>query len=249
MISEFPLFVFTALGSMAAGAYVAVVLFPLGNEKRSWLVKLVCLICLVVGGIALMFHLGHPERVLNAFANPAAGITLEAYSSILFGLFLFIDVIVEKVKKHCVRPIAVIGAIGAVLLALAMGYAYHQYLSNAVWGNWPTIVMFLVTGFAAGTALPALFERALYEKGGFKSTVLVFQVLAALVSLVMAVYFGVFGYGADSIVLAVAACVLFVVACALVAAKKLAAKSLMPIVVFVLVFVALICLRIAFYNA
>ena len=31
MISEFPLFVFTALGSIAAGAYVAVVLLPLGN--------------------------------------------------------------------------------------------------------------------------------------------------------------------------------------------------------------------------
>ena len=47
MISEFPLFLFTTLAGIAAGAYVVSVAFPVGKDaKKAWLFPLVCLVLL-----------------------------------------------------------------------------------------------------------------------------------------------------------------------------------------------------------
>ena len=75
MISEFSLFLFTLLGGTAAGAYVFSWAFPAGKGKKRWLLPLVSLVLLAIGGVALLLHLGHPERMFYAFTNLSAGIT------------------------------------------------------------------------------------------------------------------------------------------------------------------------------
>ena len=85
MISEFPLFLFTTLGGLAAGAYVAAAIFPDVDRKpkRPWLFPLVCLALLGVGLLGVLGHLGRPERFLLAMSNPSSMIAEEAYWSCL----------------------------------------------------------------------------------------------------------------------------------------------------------------------
>ena len=81
LITEFPLFAFTTLGGMAAGAYAAAACFADdGREaKRPWLFPLVCLVLLGVGLLGVFGHLGRPEQFLLAMSNPASMIAEEAY--------------------------------------------------------------------------------------------------------------------------------------------------------------------------
>ena len=64
MISEFPLFLFTTLAGLAAGAYAVSAVFPVGKDpKKAWLFPLVCGILLAVGLVGLPLHLGaHAAR-------------------------------------------------------------------------------------------------------------------------------------------------------------------------------------------
>ncbi|MFQ9179357.1 MAG: DmsC/YnfH family molybdoenzyme membrane anchor subunit [Eggerthella lenta] len=93
MISEFPLFLFTTLGGLAAGAYVAAAIFPDGDRKpkRPWLFPLACLALLGVGLLGVLGHLGRPERFLLAMSNPSSMIAEEAYWFIAFGVLMLVD--------------------------------------------------------------------------------------------------------------------------------------------------------------
>ena len=71
MISEFPLFLFTTLAGLAAGAYAVSAVFPVGKDpKKAWLFPLVCGILLAVGLVGLDCSGGvlvhgvrrHPDR-------------------------------------------------------------------------------------------------------------------------------------------------------------------------------------------
>ena len=70
MITEFALFVFTTLGGLAAGLYILAALFPVEGKRNNLIITIVPLVMLAIGGVALLGHLGHPERMFNAFANP-----------------------------------------------------------------------------------------------------------------------------------------------------------------------------------
>ncbi|MFR1638738.1 MAG: DmsC/YnfH family molybdoenzyme membrane anchor subunit [Eggerthellaceae bacterium] len=105
MISEFPLFLFTTLGGLAAGAYVAAAIFPDVDRKpkRPWLFPLVCLALLGVGLLGVLGHLGRPERFLLAMSNPSSMIAEEAYWSIAFGALMLVDFVLLLRRRQPAR--------------------------------------------------------------------------------------------------------------------------------------------------
>ena len=158
MISEFPLFIFTIVGGLAAGAYATAAVFPpfKDNAARSWIAPVVCLALLFVGGIALLLHLGHPERVFNAFANPSAGITQEGFTCIAFGVLLVLDLIIAlATKKPSPRIVRVLGGIAGIALLLVMGLAYASFYGVPAWNSWTTVPLFVLGGLACGSTLIA----------------------------------------------------------------------------------------------
>ena len=73
MISELPLFLFTLLGGTAAGIYAFSAIFPKALQgKKNLIGPTIALVLLAVGGVALLFHLGRPERMLKALQEKAA---------------------------------------------------------------------------------------------------------------------------------------------------------------------------------
>lgn len=248
MISEFPLFVFTTFAGLAAGAYAASAAFPDKSEaKRPWLFPLAMLVLLAIGLLGCLGHLHHPERFMNALWNPLAGITQEAYLSILFGIVLVADLIVCAVKGAPSRPLRVVGAVFGVLLTCVMGYAYSTTLGVAAWSTPVSIPLFVLGDLAMGAALWAALAPAACEGKPFRYAAIAVEALFACTLAALAAHFGGLGLG---VVPFVAAIVLAPVAhLALLLAAKPAERPWAAWAAFACVLVGVVIARYAFYAA
>lgn len=249
MISEFPLFMFTTLGGLAAGAYATSAVFPPSKSSgRQWLFPLVCLVLLAVGVAFLPLHLGRPERMLQALTQPGAMIAQEAYWGGALGILVLVDVVVSKVKGSSPRALRVVGAIAALGLTVVMANAYYVSLGVAAWASWQTFALYVVGDFAMGAALLAVFDRGLVDNASYMITAIVLAALGALAIVLEAVHFA--GVGADFILLAVGAAVVLVgaIVAFLMKAGKVDSK-VGAIVVFACLFIGVAFARYGFYAA
>lgn len=165
MISEFPLFCFTTLAGLGAGAYAVNAVFPVAKaSKRAWLFPLACMILLAVGLLGLPLHLGRPERMLIALTHPTAAIAQEAYLSMAFGIVLLADTLLVKFKGDCPRALRIVGAVFALILMVVMGNGYFVSLAVPAWASWTTFLLFVFGDLAMGAALAFLLGGVLSGK-------------------------------------------------------------------------------------
>lgn len=249
MISEFPLFLFTTLAGVAAGAYVVSVAFPVGKDaKKTWLFPLVCLVLLAVGLAGLPLHLGRPERLFVALSQPGAMIAQEAYWSIALGVILLIDLVISKTKGSSPRGLRIVGGIAALGLMLVMSNAYFVSIGVSAWASWQTFLLFILGDFAMGAALLALLESDLMKDGTYLTVSAVLSVLAAVGVVLETVHFA--SVGASMVLLIIGAVVVAVAAVLQFMAKsgKMSAATAAK-VVFACAFVGIALARYGFYAA
>ena len=257
MIGEFPLFVFTTLAGLAAGTYIVSALFPLfsnnasgekvsGLQKYPWLFSLIMLILLGVGLLGCLGHLQHPERFMNALWNPLAGITQEAYLSMLFGLVLVIDFIICLVKKTSYRVVRIVGAVFGFLLTVVMGFAYANTLGVEAWNTWETVPLFVVGDLAMGFALFPLFNKSVVNNY-YIYWVVVVEALFAATLVLLSVHFG--WCGLNVVPFLVAIILAPVIHGILVLVKNFRTAPWGVYVTFIAVFVGVAVARYAFYAA
>ena len=243
MISEFPLFLFTTLAGIAAGAYVVSVAFPVGKDaKKTWLFPLVCLVLLAVGLAGLPLHLGRPERLFVALSQPGAMIAQEAYWSIALGVILLIDLVISKTKGASPRGLRIVGGIAALGLMLVMSNAYFVSIGVIAWASWQTFLLFILGDLAMGAALLALLESGLMKNGAYLTASAVLSVLAAVGVVLEAVHFA--SVGASMVLLIIGAVVLQFMAKSGKMSTATAAK-----VAFACAFVGIALARYGFYAA
>lgn len=246
MITEFALFIFTTIGGLACGLYIIAALFPVEGKRNNLLVSIVPLVLLAIGGIALLGHLGHPERMFNAFANPEAGITQEAICTTLFGIVLAVDLALTWFKDGAPRALRIVGAVFAALLMLAMGFLYYNYQSMPMWHALPTVPLFVVGDLAMGALFIAALDEAAAGKKALVTTAAVLGVLLVLTLVGNAVVFQ--GCGISPIPFAIAAIAAAVVAVYLFTSWEKAGSG-MRWGLFALMLVAVVIARYAFYAA
>lgn len=249
MISEFPLFVFTTFAGVAAGTYVASAVFPAkdNGKRRAWLFPLILLVLLAIGLLGCLGHIHRPERVLNALWNPLAGITQEAYLSILFGVMLVIDLCFCIAKKHCPRWVRIVGAVFALLLTCVMGYAYFTALGVQAWHTAATVALFPLGDLAMGFALYSVFSKETLASPKCFAVVTVVEALLAIALIALAVHFGGLGLGVVPFIVAIVLAPAVHIAIAF-RAKSNAASWMTP-VVCVCVIVGVVVARYVFYAA
>lgn len=244
MISEFPLFVFTILGGMAAGAYVFAAFVPMRKSVQAWVFPVLVLVLLAISGVALLTHLGRPALVLNAFRNPTSGITLEGFATMLFGILVVIDLVLAFMKKSS-RVVRVLAAVAGVLLLLAMGYAYASFTGVAVWCTWQTYLLFVFGGLALGATLAAFFTEGGYGNATMATSTLVALVLGIIgVALVGAVFAG---NGQSPAAFVIGAVALALAAGVVWYARKKGASTALVASVFVLALIGVAASRYFFY--
>ena len=85
---QIPLVIFTSFLAWAAGIFGTQCILAL--QKRGGAVQLPALICsavvLVVGGIAVVFHLTHPFNLFKGFGHITSGITQELIAIVLLAV-------------------------------------------------------------------------------------------------------------------------------------------------------------------
>ncbi len=248
MIEEFPLFIFTLFAGLAAGAYIFRAIFSgkAVDDKRPWLFPLITIILLGIGLIGVMMHLAHPERFLNALMNPTAGISLEGWFSIGFGVFLLIDLILCFARKSCPKVIVFIGAILALILTCVMGYSYFEVSGISEWASPVTFLLFICDDLLMGAALYAVFNPTIVKNRGFTITSAIVGAVAVVDFIIEAVMFTGDGAGfvAAYIVAAVLALAGIVVLLVLAARERNSAAAWS---FFILCFIGVLVARYAFY--
>ncbi|MGI6033964.1 MAG: dimethyl sulfoxide reductase anchor subunit family protein [Coriobacteriales bacterium] len=205
MISQFSLFVFTTMAGLAAGACVASAFFPLETtRKRPWLFSLICIVFLAIGLVGCLTHLGHPERVLNALSNPTAGITQEAFATMLFGIVVFIEFLYTLIKKTgAPRWLSILEAITGIIMTFVMGFAYLENLGTPAWTNWSTVPLFVIGDLLMGFAFYALFSKGIYEKAPFSNASIAIQALFGVFLVFLAAHFSSVGESATPFIVAI----------------------------------------------
>lgn len=244
MFAEFPLFVFTVLGGIAAGATLAAALFPLSDAKTRLRFDVACLALLALGGVALMFHLGHPERLLYAFSNPGAGITLEGYASVLFGVLLVVEVLLGWRKGECPRAVSLLAGIAGALLLAAMGFAYSQFVGIAGWGGPASFCLFFLGALGSGALLPVLFDGQLIANRSYVTCAVACQVVSACSFAAICAQFVGAGFSPILFVLGIVASA---AAAVFTWRMKPEGSTPSPAVIFAVSVVALVLVRYAFY--
>ncbi len=250
MISEFPLFAFTTLGGLAAGAYVVGAFFPsaVREAKRPWLFPLVCIVLLGAGLLGVLGHLGRPERFLFALSNPSSMIAEEAYWSLAFGVLMLVDLALLARKGEGPRAVGVLGAVAALGLVCIMGNAYFTAYGNPVWAAWPTLALFVLGDVAMGAALFGLFGGERYRTGAFTIVSAVLAALAAAGMIAVAARFAGFSLEVAPFVVG-AVLALAGAACALLARKGRLSERPAAIAVLACLVVGVAVARYAFYAA
>lgn len=246
MITEFALYLFTTLGGTAAGLYAASAVFPMRGKKANLAVAIIPLALLAIGGCALLLHLGHPERMFNAFHNPQAGITMEGYAGMAFGAVVVIDLLLTWFKGSTPRAVRCIGALCGLALCFVMGLTYFNYISMPEWHQPITLCFFLLVDVAAGFALAGAINQQVDQTHAFNAVTIALALVAAVVIAVEGATFGSFGFSvtpfAIGAVLAIAAAVV-----AVFARKRSDAKLYWA--VFACLFIGMAVARYAFYAA
>ena len=85
---QWPLILFTTLLAWAAGLFAAQCVWALrGKGARAQMPALITsAVLLVVGGIAVFFHLEHFERIFNGFGHLTSGITQELIAIVVLAV-------------------------------------------------------------------------------------------------------------------------------------------------------------------
>ena len=242
-MANLPLFLFTLLGGMAAGTYLAeTCLERKHGDANPWLVPAVALALVAVGAVAATFHVGNIARAFTLHVNLGAGMTQEVLLAAVFG-----DLVLCAAKKQSPFALRVCGAVAAVLLMLSMGHAYTTVLGNPVWAQpVATILSFFAGSLLSGLLLFSLLRCRAMDSNAAKAYL---SVAAVLLVVGLAVQASVFATYSANVALLVAGLVASIAgtACAFAAPKRTGAA--LPAAAFALALVGVGMARWAFYAA
>lgn len=248
-MAELPLLIFTVLTGLSAGGYVMATIFGLVKRQRTqtFLFDVLCLILLGAGLLGALFHLGHPERFLNALANPSAMIAQEAYWSIPFGSLVLVDAILVKVRDRQGKAIPIIASILGCGLMTVTAIAYFTSYGVPGWPELPTLFQFTVGDLSLGAAFASVFLKVDKERSLTKTCTALYAALT-LVLIWEAVTFGQTTVGSAPFIVAA---ILMAIATGIegMPLYKRACKPRFAQMTFGLVLVAMIIARYGFYAA
>lgn len=129
---QWPLILFTTFVAWSAGLFGAQGAAALAGEgKRAQMPALVTsAVLLVVGGIAVFFHLEHWERIFNGFGNPTSGITQELVCVVAVAVLMVVMFVMlrksaeDEAAPACPTWLAVCAIAAAAVLVLVTGHSY-----------------------------------------------------------------------------------------------------------------------------
>ena len=154
-----PLVIFTTFLAWSIGIFGTQCILAL--KKKAGEIQKLCLlvafVILVVGGIAVVFHLTHPGHIFNGFGHLSSGITQELIGIVLMVVIMVIFFLMLRRSEDNTVPawVAIVGLVVCVILVVAMGHSYMME-SRPAWNNILQLLSLLGAAFILGPATVAV---------------------------------------------------------------------------------------------
>ena len=150
---QWSLVLFTALTGLAAWLFICVAADEfLGRAKKAaFPAAAASLVIAIVGGLASVTHLSHPDRIMGALSHPTSGIFTEAVlvGCLIVCVAIYLVLLKRGAGATARKVVAVIGAVFGVLLSFMAG---ESYLMSAR-PNWNTQLLplgYMLTAIPSG---------------------------------------------------------------------------------------------------
>lgn len=136
---QWPLIIFTTLLAWSAGVFGTQCLYALqGKGSKAQMPALIAsFVLMVVGGIAVFFHLQHWERIFNGFGHITSGITQELIALVVvFAVMVIFFVYLRRSGDEAKVPrwVAILGIVVSVILLIVMSHSYMM-ASRPAWNS------------------------------------------------------------------------------------------------------------------
>ena len=158
---QWPLILFTTLVAASAGLFAVQGIYALAGkgEKAQMPSLITSFVLLVVGGIAVFFHLQHWERIFNGFGHLTSGITQELIFIVVMVIVMIIFFAGLRRNGKVAKWVAVLAIIAACALVFVMGHSYMM-ASRPSWNSFAQILSLYGAALAIGVGLFAAFDKA-----------------------------------------------------------------------------------------
>ena len=196
-VAELPLALFTTLAPLGAGAFIALACalfttsFSDEQQKKIDRGTIIPLVIVIVGFICAFFHLASPMNAPSVFLGAGSPMSNEIIAGCVFAIVAIVYVIAANAGKLCGsarKGFAAVVAVLAVIFAIFTGLAYVMS-TIATWDT-PLVPVqmlgFALVGGAATAALVLASAGAWADacKGSFKSAIIGFAVVGAVLAIV-----------------------------------------------------------------
>lgn len=184
---QWPLLVFSVLLGITSGSFV---FLGIGEIKGKFAEirftgALIGLLCLAVGGIASVFHMGHPERATHLLGNLGSGLSMELFTVAIMGIVSIIYLVLAKKDYPGARKaFGIIAAILGLVLPIVAGMSY-VIAARPAWNSFTLPLMYLGAGLAMGMLLMAglvLLRGNAKEDGKFAAQLALVGVVAMVLT-------------------------------------------------------------------
>ena len=170
MAIQWSLVVFTVLTGTAGWMLVCAAIDAVRgkNQSRSFLVVAIALALLIVGGLASVTHLSHPDRMLAALSHPTSGIFVEA---VLVGIIAVLSVaalVADRrgaVAAH--KVLVMLAAVFGVVISFMAGESYLM-AATSTWNSQLLPTGYALTAVPAGVAVYVAIVADVAEEGTLK---------------------------------------------------------------------------------
>ena len=159
---QVPLILFIAFCAASAGIFASQAALALkGEAKEAQMPSLIAsFAALVIGGVAVLFHLAQPLHIFNGFGNPTSGITQELIAIVVLVVVMLVYFVMirrndNEVPKWC--------AICAIVIAVVLDFVCaHSYMmaSRPAWNSILQVLSVLGASCAVGPAVVAVIAKA-----------------------------------------------------------------------------------------
>lgn len=158
---QWPLILFTTFVAWSTGLFATQAVFALrGQGQKGQLPALVLsFVLLVVGGIAVFFHLQHWERIFNGFGHITSGITQElvAIIAMVVIMLLYLFMLRRGTERTVPVWVAVLAIVSALALVIVMGHSYMM-ASRPAWNSALGVCSLVGAAAAMGAGTFALLD-------------------------------------------------------------------------------------------
>ena len=192
MATQWPLVIFTLALCFAGGLLFMQSLMAIlgkGSAKFQKLAAIVNIVVIVIGGIAVFFHLQHWERIFNGFGHITSGITHELIMVVLALAILIVFLVMLK-KGELPKWAAYAGLVIAALLVFVTANSYNM-AARPVWNTFAWYLFIFADAYLMGALAAWLLGAVAGDDpkfAGFQSLI-----AAAVKAVAVAIYTAVIG--------------------------------------------------------